>query len=152
MRTRLLIFLLLAATLILSGCSNKPAAGVVISDAWARQALAGGNGAVYMILNNHGSNAEALIGASADICDFVELHETQMESGVMKMRPVEGQRIPIPAGDQVELKPGGLHIMLLGLKQPLQPGARFDLTLTFANAPAQILPVEVREMSGMFTH
>ncbi|NUQ36770.1 MAG: copper chaperone PCu(A)C [Caldilineales bacterium] len=156
MRIRLLLplLLLLAAALLLTACAgatdtDTATAGVVVSEIWARQAPAGGNSAAYMILHNHGAADDALIGASTDICHSVELHETQMENDVMKMRPVAGQRIPIPANGQVELQPGGLHIMFMGLKQPLEPGARFDLTLTFANAPAQTLSVEVREMSGM---
>ncbi len=89
----------------------------------------GGNGAVYVTLTNAGAQADSLVSASSDAAQTVELHEAKNESGVMKMRPV--QAIPVPANGKTELKPGGYHIMLMGLKHDLKPGEKVAVTLKF---------------------
>lgn len=88
-------------------------------------------GGAYVRLVNAGA-ADRLLSASADVSRSVELHEMKMENDVMRMRQVDG--IAIPAGQTVELKPGGLHIMMMGLKAPLAAGASFPLTLRFEKA------------------
>ena len=95
------------------------------------------NGAAYVTLNNHGEAADRLVGASSPVAARVEIHGHTMEDGLMKMRPVES--IVLTPGEYVALKPGGNHIMLMGLKQPLKEGDQFPLTLEFENAE----PVEV---------
>ena len=88
-----------------------------------------GNGAVYVTLSNSGSQPDALVSASTDVAQTAELHQTTRDGGVMKMRPVKA--IPVPAGGKTELKPGGYHIMLMGLKQDLKPGEKVAVTLKF---------------------
>jgi len=88
-----------------------------------------GTGAVYVTLTNSGAQADALVSASTDAAQTAELHETRQEGGVMKMRPVK--TIPVPAGGKTELKPGGYHIMLMGLKHDLKPGDKVAVTLEF---------------------
>lgn len=100
------------------------------------------NGAVFMLIQNPGEEAEYLTGAETDICERVEIHETVLEDGTMRMRPMD--KLEIPAGDLVELKPGGYHIMLINLKAPLKEGDTFDLKLNFQNNGSQVLPVPVR--------
>jgi hypothetical protein len=89
----------------------------------------GGNGAVYVTLTNGGAQADSLVSASSDAAQKVELHEAKNEGGVMKMRPVKA--IPVPASGKTELKPGGYHIMLMGLKHDLKPGENVPVTLKF---------------------
>jgi copper(I)-binding protein len=86
-------------------------------------------GAVYVTLSNSGAQPDALVSASTDAAQSAELHETKHDGGVMKMRPV--QTIPVPAGGKTELKPGGYHIMLMGLKHDLKPGDKIAVTLRF---------------------
>jgi copper(I)-binding protein len=88
-----------------------------------------GNGAVYVTLGNSGSQPDALVSASTDAAHMTELHETTRDGDVMKMRPVK--TIPVPAGGKTELKPGGYHIMLMGLKHDLKPGEKVAVTLKF---------------------
>jgi hypothetical protein len=88
-----------------------------------------GNGAIYVTLSNSGSQPDALVSASTDVAQKTELHETTRDGGVMKMRPVK--EIPVPAGGKTELKPGGYHIMLMGLKHDLKPGEKVAVTLKF---------------------
>jgi copper(I)-binding protein len=104
--------------------------GVVARQAWSRPAAAGGTGVGYVTLVNHGK-ADALIGAESSAAQKVELHETSMAGGVMKMAPET--RIPLPAGGEVRFAPGGRHLMLIGLKRPLHPGDRVPATLHFAS-------------------
>ena len=91
-----------------------------------------GNSAVYATLVNPGKVPDALVGAASDAAAAVEIHESYQESGMMMMRPVE--KIEVPAGKKVEMKPGGHHIMLLNPKRDLKAGTVVGLTLQFQNA------------------
>ena len=114
--------------------SNEFQAGMlVIRNVWTRPATkADGLSAVYMVIENTGDQPDRLLHAHCDVAGTVELHETKMEGGVMKMQPVDG--IDIPAKGTVELKPGGLHIMLIGLTRDLNPGDEIGLELHFDKA------------------
>ncbi len=97
----------------------------------------GGTSAAYMQIANAGGSADALIKAESDVADTVELHTMVMEGDVMKMSPVE--KIDIPANGQAELKPGGFHVMLIGLRHDLKEGEVVKITLTFQNSgPIQV--------------
>lgn len=88
-------------------------------------------GGAYVRLVNDGA-PDRLMSATAAVARSVELHEMKLENDVMRMRQVDA--IALPAGQSVELKPGGLHIMLVGLKAPLAAGETFPLTLRFEKA------------------
>jgi copper(I)-binding protein len=85
-----------------------------------------------MTLRNRGAAPDRLIAAASPVARVVELHTHIREGEVMRMRPVPD--IPVPAGQTVELRPGGLHVMLIGLTAPLVEGARVPLTLRFERA------------------
>lgn len=108
------------------------AGDIRIARPWTRAAAANANGAAFMTLRNTGAQADRLLSASSPIARVVELHTHVREGDVMRMRPV--QDIPVPAGETVELRPGGLHVMLIGLNGPLQQGARVPVTLRFERA------------------
>jgi hypothetical protein len=115
--------------------------GISVAGSWARGADEG-NGAAYMIIRNIGNQPDRLVSAAGDVAAAIELHTVENNNGVMAMRPVDS--IDVPAGGQVELKPGGYHVMLVGLNQPLAPGDRFALTLQFERAgPVEVI-AEVR--------
>ena len=103
-----------------------------ISHPWARAAGANTNGAAYMTLRNAGGQPDRLVSASTPIARTVELHTHVRDGEVMRMRPVAD--IPVPAGQTVRLRPGGLHVMLIGLTEPLRQGAEVPLTLRFERA------------------
>ena len=107
------------------------AQGVIVKDAWVRATAPGQNTAgVYLDI---ASNAEAaLVGAVSPVANSAEMHAMRMEGGVMKMRAL--QRIELPAQKTVKLAPGGLHIMLVGIKQPLREKQRIPLELTIEGA------------------
>lgn len=121
-------------------------AGLHVIGAWARPANAAmPNSAAYALLLNLSDKEDVLIGAEGTVAEAIELHEMIMGDGdVMQMRPVEGG-IPVPAGTAVELRPGGLHIMLIGLKGELAAGSTIDLTLTFAESEPLTITLPVRE-------
>jgi copper(I)-binding protein len=98
-------------------------------------------GGAYLSINNAGGAADKLVSATADVAASVELHEMKMEGNVMRMREVPG--IDVPAGQAVALKPGGLHIMLMGLKAPLKQGDKFPLKLKFEKAGEVTVTVNV---------
>jgi periplasmic copper chaperone A len=126
---------------------------LVVQDVWGRNAPAAApNGAFYLTIRNGTDQDEQLLGASADVCQVVELHEMYMkEADVMGMREVPGGVIPIPAGETVELKVGGLHVMCIEKTRAFELGEEIPLTLTFANAGQQVVMAQIREtaMEGM---
>jgi copper(I)-binding protein len=87
-------------------------------------------GAGYLSILNQGGAADRLVAASSPAAGRVEIHEMRMDSGVMRMREL-AQGLALPAGERVELKPGGYHLMLMDLKAPLREGADVPVTLVF---------------------
>lgn len=111
--------------------------GISVSQAWVRPTIGEGRiTAAYLKIQNIGDDADVLRGASSPKAARVEIHETEMtDEGVMKMRPL-GDGLAIPAGESVTLKPGGTHIMVMGLDGALAKGASLPLTLDFEKAGA----------------
>lgn len=102
------------------------AADIRIENVWIREP-APGQTVVGGFLDITSQKPGALIGASSPVAGLVELHEMKMDKGVMLMRPL--QKITLPKGQTVTLQPGGLHLMLEDLKQPLKAGDKVPLTL-----------------------
>ena len=105
-----------------------------LTNLWARAtppAAAAGGG--FLTITNTGSEDDTLIAMSTPVSAKGELHMMEVKDGVMKMREVEGG-IALPAGKTVTLAPGGLHLMFIGLKEPLKDGGKVPVTLTFAKA------------------
>lgn len=140
------VFTILALTaIILSACG---AGDIETHEPWARAAMQGQNSAAYLMLHNHSANADELIGASSDIADAVEVHLSQMgPNGEMQMLPQES--VPLAAGEEALFQPGGLHIMLIGLKRDLKAGDTFQVVLHFKTHADITLEVTVQEMEGM---
>jgi copper(I)-binding protein len=103
-------------------------AQVTVTEAWVRGTVAGQQSTgAFMELKS--ATDSALVGVASPAAKVVELHEMKMDGGVMKMKAIE--RLPLPAGQAVALKPGGYHVMLMGLVQPLAAGGSVPVTLTF---------------------
>ena len=120
---------------------HRPGA-LVVGDSWARATPGGAhNGAAYVTIENRGPDADRLTAVSSPAAARAALHSHAMEAGVMKMRPVAA--VEVAAGAVTAMKPGGLHIMLMGLAAPLVEGGSFPLTLTFERAGALTLEVTV---------
>jgi copper(I)-binding protein len=103
-----------------------------VEAAWARPTVNGQSGGGGFLKITGGSANDRLLSASAGVAKMVELHTMEMDGNVMRMRAIDA--IAIPAGATVELKPGGNHVMFMGLTQTLKAGERFPLTLRFEKA------------------
>jgi copper(I)-binding protein len=104
------------------------------------------SGGAFFTLENAGTRSVRLLGAVSPAAGSVELHQMAMEGGVMKMRMVNA--LVVDPGSKLELKPGGYHVMLSDLKQPLKAGDRFPMTLTFEGAGTIEVSVEVEDMGA----
>jgi copper(I)-binding protein len=108
----------------------------------------------YFSVTNNGSSPDRLLSISSEISDKAELHEMGVKDGVMTMRPVSGG-LEIPAGGKVALKPGGYHLMFIGLKRQPKQGEKFPATLTFEKAGSVTVEFAVEgmgETGGMDDH
>lgn len=102
------------------------------------------NGAAFMVLRNRGSMPDHLLRVESDIAQVVELYENQMQNEGMSMRLVES--VEVPANGQVEFKPGGLYMMLVGVKHTLQVGDQVTLILVFEISGKIIVKATVRAL------
>ena len=126
-----------------STTSASTTSGISISDAWVRNPpISDQPGAAYLVIQNNGA-ADKLLSVTSDIAQAIELHESMESNGMMQMSPVPN--IPVPANSKVELKPGGFHMMLIGLTHPLKTGDNVQLTLNFEKAGKIPVTAEVRE-------
>jgi periplasmic copper chaperone A len=119
---------------------------LTITAPWARaSAGAGRTSAVYFTILNTGA-ADTLLSATGDGFAMGEVHEHIKDGGIMRMRPVEGG-LPVPAGT-TELKPGGYHLMLVGLTAPLKPGDTLPVILHFEKAGDVVISVAITTMGA----
>jgi periplasmic copper chaperone A len=111
------------------------ASDIMVMDATARASLTptAKTGAVYFSVMSHGKVEDRLISISTPAATSAEVHETIMDGDVMKMRAIEGGWGIVP-GRIYDMKPGGTHVMLMGLKAPLKNGDTVELELVFEKA------------------
>jgi periplasmic copper chaperone A len=123
----------------------KPAGDIAVTGAWTRPASEGGMGVGYMTIANTGKEPDVLLGGASDGADRVEVHETTIDDkGVASMKKLG--EVTIEPGKSIELKPGGMHLMLVGLKAPIADGGTFKLKLNFKKAGA--VDVELPAQGG----
>lgn len=135
----------LAGMLLLTSCGNSGT--IEVKDARARAAMQGGNSAIYFVIQNQTAGKDELIGAASDVANAIEIHESKMEGDMMMMSPVES--VLLESSAKVEFKPGGLHIMLIGLKQDLKAGDEIEVILQFKNNPSITVKAMVKEADSM---
>ena len=128
------------------------AGDIVVTQAWSRAAIRGGAGAAFLTLRNTGTQPDRLLGASTPAAGRVELHSMLRDGDVMRMR--EQPAIDLPPGQEVVLRPGGLHVMMLGLHAALNRGETVTLALRFERAGTVEVQVAVQAAgaSGMMQH
>jgi copper(I)-binding protein len=143
-----LLFTLFAASPLSGAHEHKKAKDKVsIENVWARATFAlAKTGAVYLSIQNPTQSDIMLLSVRVDssIAEEAQLHETVMADEMMQMRELESG-IQIPAGTNLEFQSGGKHIMLMGLKKPLNASDTFMLTLVFENNKIMRVPVEVKD-------
>ena len=123
-----------------------PASELLIGHAWARATPPGSPaGSAYFVVENHGASAARLLSASSPAARAVEVHVTRLEGGMAGMHEAP---LIVPAHGQVQLTPGGMHLMLLGLRAPLVAGSHVELSLTFQPGGALTVTVPVSTLLG----
>lgn len=140
------IALLLSATFSFSH-SHSEQQGVSIEHSWARSSAPGAPSAGFMMVNNKGENSDVLLSVAGDFAKKMEVHQTKQVDGVMKMiHQKEG--VEIPAGGEVLFKPGGYHLMFMGLDKNFEVGEVYSVTLTFKHAGEIEVMLPVKDMAG----
>lgn len=136
MRRLAIVGLCLAGWMSVSAWAGE----VTVSGAWVRGTVAAqkATGAFMTLV---APSDMKLVGARSSAANVTEVHEMKMDGDVMKMRPIEA--LDLPAGAPVELKPGGFHIMLMGLKGPLAEGEQVSITLQLAGSDGAVTEQEV---------
>jgi periplasmic copper chaperone A len=144
MKTIVLAASTVAALFVQVGASSAQATKIEIADAWARPSIGQSrNSVAYMKLTNRGADADRLVAASTPAAGKVELHTTVRDGDVLRMREVP--TVDLKPGEAVAFAPGGLHVMLLDVREPLKAGQNFPLTLRFEKAGEQQVTVTVRQ-------
>lgn len=140
--------LLLAAALVAAGCgddapADRPAQGLVLRDGWARATDSGATGGAYLVLENRDTTAVSVTGVSTAVAKAAELHETMVHDGVAHMMPHTA--VAIAPGATLAMAPGGMHLMLVGMRRAVAEGDTVDvvLRLTRGAGAADSLPVRL---------
>lgn len=121
---------------------------VTVHDAWVREPMGGRNmTGAFAVVENPGATAKAIVAASSDISDKVELHEMKNENGMMRMSPVK--KVDVPAKGTLELKPGSFHVMLFDVKKKISDGEKISLTFTFDDGSKVTTEAQVRKAGMM---
>ena len=123
-----------------------PAGGLTVADAWVRAIPGAAVAAAYMKLHNGGTRAVRVIGVRSALAGHAMIHETRLENGVSTMLPHEP--LVIAPGASVELRPGGLHVMLHDLAHPLAVGEQVPLELLLEGGGRVEVSARVRPPSG----
>jgi copper(I)-binding protein len=135
-----ILMLVFTVASLLSACGAEK--GMEAHSAWMRPTAQGENGAVYFVLHNHSSSADELVGASSDAAQAVEIHESiTTEGDIVQMTKLAS--LPLDPFAEIEFEPGGLHIMLVGLKEDYEVDDHLEIVLHFKNNPDLTLVAHV---------
>ena len=146
--TRILFGFFILSALGGANVFAQPSPTVITADQpWARATPPGAKtGAIYLTLRNNGNETDRLIGVEGDLGDHLAVHSHVMADGMAQMRPVDG--VDIPAHGQVDFKPGGYHIMVMGLHAPLIAGQQAKVTLILQKAGRVPLNAVIRPIGA----
>ncbi len=144
MRNFLSLVIMMTLTVVFPAWSQASDEDIVVRDAWVRlQPPVRPNSSAYMTIENKSQTQAVLKSVTSKVVETVELHSMEHVDGVMKMRQVS--EIKIPANGQVELKPGGLHLMLFGIQNPLAKGDVIELNLRFEDGRQSIVQAQIKD-------
>jgi hypothetical protein len=142
----LILVAALAATT--APAADYKAGAIVISNPWARATPSGASaGAGYFTVTNTGTTPDRLVAATSEAASSADIHEMTMANGVMQMRPLK-DGLELKPGETVQLKPGGEHVMMTGLKQPLKQGDHIKGTLSFEKAGKVDIEYDVKAVGA----
>lgn len=141
--------LLLALSIGVEAHAQTSAAStIVVEQPWARATPGGAKtGAAYMTLKNNGASGDRLLSATTSVAEKVQFHKMTNEGGVSRMQ--EMPNVNLEPGAQVVFQPGGMHMMLVELKQPLKEGQTLSITLQFEKAGSIAATVPIEKVGAM---
>lgn len=140
---------MLACALLAACGQSQPRGADLVGPPWANATPVGAEvAAVYLKLT--AAEADTLMSVATPIADRIEMHSSSEENGMMKMRPM--QWVPLEAGKVFSFEPGGAHLMLIGLRQPLVAGMQFPITLQFDRSGTLSTQVQVIELGATLSH
>ena len=133
-----------ALLLLVVGCGQEHTGDpIVVRDAWIREPPPRSPAAGYLVVENRGGESVELVAVATEAAEQTEIHVMEYKNDRMTMRRVEG--LQVPAGGEVALKPGGTHLMLMELRQPLRDGDEVELVLRFGDGTERRIQVPVRK-------
>ena len=136
-----IVFVLL---LVILGCGQGHTGDpIVVRDAWIREPPPRSPAAGYLVLENRGREPVALVAVATEVAEQTEIHVMEYTDDRMTMRQVS--ELQIPAGEEVALKPGGTHLMLMELRQPLRDGDEVELVLRFGDGTERRIKMPVQK-------
>jgi copper(I)-binding protein len=143
---------LLLATLLLASCGQGGSPDLQIADAWARETVAGQTStAAYLTISNQGTADDRLLSIAASEPAKAAVHATDNSNGISRMRELSSG-LAVPAGSTIELRPGGTHVMIMGLREPLRRGDTLKLRLRFEKSGEKPVDVRVAPATGPESH
>ena len=143
---------LIPALLLLASCDQRGSPNVQITDAWARETLAGQTStAAYLTMTNKGTADDRLVSVSVPVPAKASVHATENSGVISQMREI-GSGVAVPVGSTIELKPGGTHVMITGLHAPLRRGEALKLSLRFEKSGEKPIDFRVAPASGPESH
>jgi len=151
--TAIVAALFVVALTMMGGAEKADARSetIQITGAYAAESIPGQpNSAAYFTIRNTGTENDRLVAARSSAARVTELHTHEKDGDIMRMKKVAS--IPVPAGESVAFKPGGLHVMLIGLTQPLETGDQVAITLAFEKAGTVAITAPVRKRGGHGGH
>jgi len=149
---RLLLIVLVVAIGVGATASAQSASRLVVTKPWARASILQSRpGVAYLTIRNNSASADRLLGVTSPLAGNISVHTSNMSNGVMTMRSIPG--LKIKAGQEITMQPGGMHLMLTGLREPLRKGAQLPLVLEFETAGrlhvnASILSIAAQGLKG----
>ena len=139
---------LLLAALLLASCGQTGSPDLKVSDAWARETVAGQTStAAYLTISNQGTADDRLLSIAASEPAKATIHATESSGGISRMRELSSG-LAVPAGSKIELKPGGTHVMIMNLGAPLRRGDTLKLRLRFEKSGDKPVDVRVAPATG----
>jgi periplasmic copper chaperone A len=144
-----IVAVFLAISLGVEAHAQAPAVGaIVIDQPWARATPGGAKtGAAYMTVKNNGASVDRLLGATTAVADKVQFHKETRDDGVSRMQEVPS--LDVKPGAKITFKPGVMHMMMVGLKQPLKEGQTVPMTLQFERAGNIAVTVSIEKVGAM---
>jgi len=137
----------IALAVLLTGAGVMPAsAGVSVSDAWIRALPASSPSGGYFTLHNDGKSAETLVSAASPACGMLMLHQSENKGGMSAMHEVTG--VDVAPGATLRFEPGSYHLMCMGAKPAIRPGAKVPVTLVFKSGEKLTVNFAVRDAAG----